>query len=98
MPSRCCCSIGAFGLVLLLGAPPPIAAADTASWKVAFFNIQSGKGEAPLPGHAAPFVENQNCVDASQPMNAWGVGFIQAELQARLNADPQVIALGLGEA
>src|SRR5207248_8938135 len=74
-------------------------AAQTApTYKVGWFNIQSGKGEAPLPGHPSSFVENLNCTDPSQPLNAWGVGVIQAELKAKIGADPGVIALGVTEA
>jgi endonuclease/exonuclease/phosphatase family metal-dependent hydrolase len=83
------------GIALSLFVTPP---ASAASWKVAFYNIQSGKGAAPLPGHTAPFVSNQNCTDPSQPLNAWGRGLIQDELRARLNVDPTTVALGLAEA
>ena len=73
--------------------------ADAASTaKVAFFNIQSGKGEQGFAGRAAPFTESTNCVDTTAPLNAWGVGFIQRELTAKLANDPSVIALGLAEA
>jgi exonuclease III len=73
-------------------APP----APAPTWQVAFYNIQSGKGVPPLRGHA-PFADNHNCSDTSQPMNAWGAGLIQAELRATL-ADPRAIAIGLAEA
>ena len=66
--------------------------------KLGFFNIQSGKGEQALPGHPTPFVESLNCTDASLPLNAWGVGFVQAELKARLGNDPSVLAIALAEA
>ena len=82
-------------LLAFVYAPP---AAAQPAFKVAFYNIQSGKGEPPLPGRIAPFVENHNCTDPTQPMNAWGHGLIQQELRARLGADPQVLALGLAEA
>jgi hypothetical protein len=68
------------------------------TFKVAYFNIQSGKGEQALPGHPATFTENTNCTDPSLPMNAWGTGLIQAHLTASVGNDPKVIALGLGEA
>src|SRR5688500_3465260 len=96
------CGVIAAIVVLLwggAGAPPsqPLSAqASKTTWQVAFYNIQSGKGTPPLRGRA-PFADNHNCTDASQPMNAWGAGLIQAELRARL-ADPQVIAIGLAEA
>ena len=59
-------------LALFLGLSTRATAAEPPSWNVAFYNIQSGKGEAPLPGRTAPFVENHNCTDPTQPMNAWG--------------------------
>jgi endonuclease/exonuclease/phosphatase family metal-dependent hydrolase len=68
------------------------------TWKVAFYNIQSGRGAQPLAGHPATFADTSNCADASKPMNAWGMGLVQAELNTRLNADAQTIALGLAEA
>ncbi|NUR52988.1 MAG: hypothetical protein HOQ29_00940, partial [Acidobacteria bacterium] len=74
-----------------------MASAQSAVIKVAYFNIQSGKGEPGLPGHPVLFSDNTNCIDPSQPMNGWGVGFVQKELVAKLS-DPSVIALGLEEA
>jgi hypothetical protein len=67
-----------------------------ATFKIAYFNIQGGKGERPLPGVSCPFTENSNCTDPSLPMNAWGKGIIQTELKSKLS-DPAVVALGLGE-
>jgi endonuclease/exonuclease/phosphatase family metal-dependent hydrolase len=72
--------------------------AAPATFKVAFYNIRSGKGIQPLRGHAAPFAETDNCTDRGQPMNAWGAGIVQRELVQRLGQDPTVIALGLAEA
>ena len=71
-------------------SPPP-------TFKVAFFNIQSGKGEPALPGRAQTFVDTTNCTDASQPMNAWGIGFVQAHLTQSIANDPRIVALGLAE-
>ena len=68
-----------------------------ATFKVAYYNIQSGMGATQLAG-SCPFERNSNCVDPSRPMNAWGTGVVQAELERAVNADPQVIALGLSEA
>ena len=78
-------------LCCLVVAP---ASAQDDGWQVAFFNIQSGKGAAPLSGRA-PFADTHNCSDASAPMNGWPL--VQAELRAAL-ASPRVIALGLAEA
>jgi hypothetical protein len=68
------------------------------TFRVAFYNIQSGKGEIPLPGISCPFLENSNCTDATQPLNAWGLGLVQQELVDKIGSDPQVLALGLAEA
>lgn len=65
--------------------------------KIAFYNIRAGQGIQPLRGHAAVFADGVNCADPNKPRNAWGAGIIQHELDA-LNADKQVIALGLAEA
>jgi hypothetical protein len=71
--------------------------AQTSSFKVAYYNIQSGKGEPPLPGRRQTFVDTSNCTDRTQPLNAWGVGIVQRELE-RLAGDASIVALGLGEA
>src|SRR3954462_1559314 len=68
------------------------------SFKLAFYNIQSGKGKLPLAGNASPFADTANCTDPAKPMNAWGKGIVQAELIARVANDPSVVALGLAEA
>jgi hypothetical protein len=85
------------GVLICLSAPA--AAQSAATYKVAWYNIKSGLGENPLAGHpAAGFVDNYNCTDPTQPLNAWGVGLVQAELRARVGNDPAVIAIGLAEA
>jgi hypothetical protein len=71
---------------------------QTPSYKVAWYNIKSGIGQEPLAGRPKTFVSNYNCTDPSQPLNAWGVGLIQAELRAKIANDPGVLALGLAEA
>ena len=68
------------------------------SFKIAFYNVQGGKGELPLPGRSCAFTENNNCTDPSQPLNAWGKGVMQAELKAKLGNDASVVALGVAEA
>jgi hypothetical protein len=80
-----------------LAGPVGPASAAQATIKVAFWNVMSGKGVDALPGHAAPFHNTPNCTDATQPLNAWGVGASQAALQQALS-DPSVVALGLAEA
>src|SRR5436190_18563382 len=84
----CSCALA----IVLTGS---VAGAQT--FKIAYWNIKSGKGQIALPGNPATFVDTSNCTDPTQPMNAWGVGIVPQEL-ARLNADPGVVALGLGEA
>ena len=71
-------------LALATALPAPPAAAQSATIKVAFWNVRSGKGAPALAGHASPFVDTTNCTDLTQPLNAWGVGAVQAEL-AKLN-------------
>ncbi|MBA3642090.1 MAG: hypothetical protein H0W53_23105 [Acidobacteria bacterium] len=67
------------------------------SFKLATFNLQSGRGEPGFAGRPVLFTDNMNCTDPSQPMNAWGVGFVQQHLRAAL-ADPSVVALTVTEA
>src|SRR5262245_10625222 len=85
--------------VLVLTAIPRTAFAQTTpTFKVAWFNIQSGKGEPAMPGHASTFSDTTNCSDPTQPLNAWGVGLIQRELLAKVGSDPKMVAIGLAEA
>src|SRR5436309_2486701 len=65
------------------------------SFKLAFWNVKSGKGQVALPGHPATFVDTPNCTDPTQPLNAWGVDLVQNELVAKVKNDPQIVALGL---
>lgn len=74
-------------------APSP----PQSTFKVAYYNIQSGMGTTPLSGTCS-FERNTNCSDPSKPMNAWGRGIVQAELNRALNGDNSIIALGLSEA
>jgi hypothetical protein len=71
---------------------------DSNDFKVAFFNIQSGRGEPGLPGRAVLFADNMNCTDSATPLNAWGVGFVQKHLRESIANDPAVVALGMAEA
>src|SRR6266542_1342334 len=73
------------------------ASSSDATFKVAYYNIQSGMGTTQLTGICS-FERNSNCTDPSQPLNAWGAGVVQAELNRALNSDSSVIALGLAEA
>lgn len=81
-----------------LGIPSSATAQGTpATFKVAYFNIQSGKGEPALTGHVANFSDTTNCTDTTQPLNGWGVGMIQEHLRASIGGDSRIVALGLGE-
>ena len=82
---------------VVLAAATGFAQSNT-TFKVAYYNIQSGKGEPALPGRTSTFVDTANCTDSSKPLNAWGKGIVQRELRARVGADSAIIALGLGEA
>jgi hypothetical protein len=78
---------------------PLMSVADAqTNFKVAYWNIQSGKGEPAIAGHTAHFADTTNCTDPSQPMNAWGIDFVQQELRTKIRDDVSIIALGLGEA
>ena len=92
------CGVLLVALLLVLSAPPLAGQTTPATLKLAFFNIKSGKGQVALPGLPRTFADTANCTDPSQPMNAWGVGAVQAELKAKIGNDPSVIALGLAEA
>ena len=73
------------------------AQSEAITFKIAFYNIQSGRGAQPLSG-PPNFADTANCTDPSQPLNAWGGGVVQSELLAHVNSDPSIVALGLAEA
>jgi hypothetical protein len=54
----------------LMAAGLVVGHAAPATFKVAFYNIRSGKGIQPLRGRAAPFADNDNCTDKTKPLNA----------------------------
>jgi hypothetical protein len=93
--SHCACALAV--CIALVLTEPSTALAQSATFKVATFNIRSGRGQPALPGHTALFADSLNCTDTTQPLNAWGIGFIQQHLRAALS-DPSVVALGLSEA
>jgi hypothetical protein len=72
-------------------------AAQGPTFKVAYLNVQSGKGTVGLPGRPVYFAATPNCTDGSQPLNAWGTGFFQARLRTAVE-DPTIVALGVAEA
>ena len=92
------CFALAVGLFFVAGAPWVPAHTAPATIKLAFFNIKSGRGQVALPGFPSTFANTGNCTDHTQPLNAWGVGIVQAELMAKVGNDPNVISLGLNEA
>jgi hypothetical protein len=79
------------------GPPTGVQPQTAPTFKIAYYNIQSGMGTAALAG-TCPFERNANCTDRSKPLNAWGTGAVQAELERAVKDDPSIIALGLGEA
>jgi hypothetical protein len=94
------CLRGGAALAVIAGVlvgPAGAAAQPAATFKVAYYNIKSGKGQIGLTG-TATFADTANCTDTSKPLNAWGVGLVQQHLVESLGNDPSVIALGLGEA
>jgi exonuclease III len=80
----------------VVGGPSSASAQTAATFKVAYYNIKSGKGQVGLTG-AATFADTTNCTDTSKALNAWGVGLVQQHLRASVGNDPSVLALGLGE-
>ncbi len=90
-------------LVALVGlfaafVPSGALAQTTPTFKVAWYNIQSGKGEPALSGHPSTFVDTTNCTDPTKPLNAWGTGMLQTHLTTRVGSDAKMVALGLSEA
>lgn len=83
-------------LMAALGVPA-VAFAQAATFKVAFFNIQSGKGEPALAGRPVLFTDTSNCTDTTNPVNGWGTGFVQQHLVNAVGNDSKVVALGLAE-
>lgn len=73
-------------------------AASGPTFKVAAFNIRSGRGFRGFPGRPCSFEDSTNCTDASQPLNAWGRGVVQQELMRHVGNDQSVVALVLAEA
>jgi hypothetical protein len=61
-------------------------AAGAQTFKLAYSNIKSGKGQIARPGCPATFADTSNCTDRTQPMNASGTGIVLQEL-AKPNAD-----------
>ncbi len=103
MPAHVCFRARAFvvlaAAVAALSVPAAASAQSApASFKLAWFNIQSGKGEPGMPGHLIRFPDSTNCTNTALPMNGWGIGFVQQHLINSVGNDPKVVALGLSEA
>ncbi len=99
MPAYVCFRARALVVVAALSVPAAaFAQSAPPSFKLAWFNIQSGKGEPGMPGHLIRFPDSTNCTNTALPMNGWGIGFVQQHLMNSVGNDPKVIALGLTEA
>lgn len=66
------------------------------TFKVATWNIRSGQGVRGFDTKTWSS-ETPNCTDQSKPLNAWGIGLPQRELE-RLKADASIVAVALQEA
>jgi hypothetical protein len=86
-------AVWTFAAILLSTTP-----AFAGNFKVAYWNVKSGKGAIALPGHPSTFADTSNCTDPTQPENAWGIGLVQHTLLTQIQSDPSIVALGLGEA
>jgi endonuclease/exonuclease/phosphatase family metal-dependent hydrolase len=66
------------------------------AFKVATWNIRSGMGIRGF-GTTSWSHDTVNCADRSKPINAWGIGLPQAQLE-RLAADSEIVAVAFQEA
>lgn len=66
------------------------------TFKVATWNIRSGMGKTGFDSRAFDHT-TLNCTDRAKPLNAWGVGMPQQELE-RIKNDPSIVALAVQEA
>jgi endonuclease/exonuclease/phosphatase family metal-dependent hydrolase len=66
------------------------------SFKVATWNIRSGMGVRGLSTKTWDS-DTLNCTDRSKPMNAWGIGLPQKELE-RIKNDQAIVVMALQEA
>jgi len=100
MSLKVCARAGALLVLAATAAAvaPASAIAQTPTYKVAWFNIQSGKGEPALSGHTSNFTDTTNCTDPTKPLNGWSTGLVQSHLKKSVGADPKVVAIGLAEA
>src|SRR5205814_7083897 len=91
-------SFALVAVAVIVFLPPavtdPQAQAAPPNFKVAFYNVLSGKGARPLAGHPSTFSDTTNCTDPTLPMNGWGHGVMQARLTNEVGSDPTIVALG----
>ena len=86
MPAHVCSRACALVALTMALAAPTVTFAQSAppSFKVAWFNIQSGKGEPAMAGHLVRFSDTANCTDPTQPVNAWAIGMVQEHLTSSI--------------
>jgi len=70
---------------------------QTATFKIATWNIRSGMGISAFSGAAFDHT-TLNCTDPAKPMNAWGVKFPQKFLVSEVKNDPAIVAFWTQEA
>ena len=70
--------------------------ASLSTFRIATWNVRSGMGVAGF-GTRTWNHTTLNCTDRSKPMNAWGIGLAQKELE-RIRADASIVALAVQEA
>ena len=90
--------IKALGLLVVAVLPAAVSSQSGAlpPFKVATWNVRSGMG---IRGFSTRHWSHDtlNCTDRSRPLNAWGIGLPQRELQ-RIRDDSTVIAVAVQEA
>lgn len=87
---------GAVPVLIAVLAAALYGQAPRRTFKVATWNIRSGMGTRGFETRTWDD-ETLNCTDRGRPLNAWGVGLPQQELE-RLKADPLIVAVALQEA
>ena len=86
----------AFAIAAALLLSAIVAARPQRTFKVATWNVRSGMGIRSASTTAWKH-DTLNCADKSRPMNAWGMGLPQRELE-RIKADDSIVALAIQEA
>jgi hypothetical protein len=86
---------------LLLAVPrgqqiPQLQRVPDLTFKVATWNVRSGMGIHGLGARAFNH-ESSNCTDPTKPLNAWGVGYPQQQLEM-IRDDMSIVALAVQEA